>query len=201
MKAVLPVIALLLAMGIITSPARAQTTRPAPAAFGELVQKLAEHLVDRDPAVLTEALADDASIESFADGAQTPDKLIQTLSATIPVSARAYAQSPSCLASDLAEDFQNNKQVPENVRRDMTPDSESIVRANVTACQWVMQALDPGRRHIVGVIVVCPHPEPTPLNKRAIPVQPIFVLIKAEMDAGKPKIRQIVFGNPLDPKN
>ena len=201
MKAV-PLIAFFIALALAgVSPAPAQTTRPAPAGFGELLQKLAEHLVDRDLSPLTEVLAEDATIDSFADGQQPPEKLMQVLSGTIPVSARAYGQSPSSLASDLAEDFEHNKQVPDNVRRDMIPDSESIVRANVTACQWVMQTLDPGRRHAVGVIVVCPHPEPAPLNKRPIPVQPIFVLIKAEMDGGKFKIRQIVFGNPLEQKS
>jgi hypothetical protein len=202
MKAVpLPVIALLIVLGIATSGASAQTTRPAPEAFADLVQKLAEDLVERNTPVLADALADDATIERFGEGQQPIDKLVQVLSGTISVSARAYGQLPSSLATDLADDFQHNKQVPDSVRRDMIPDSESIVRANVTAGQWVMQTLDPGRRHVVGVIVVCPHQEPAPLNKRPTPVEPIFVLIKAEMDGGKPKIRQIVYGNPLDQKN
>ena len=178
----------------------AQTTRPAPEKFSLLVQKLGETLVTNDLTALTEALAEDATIDSFNETQLAPEKAMVAVSGCTLVSFRAYSQAPSSLASDLAQDFEKAKNVPESVRREMMPDSESIVRANVTAGQWINQTLDPQRRHVVGVIAVCPRPEPTPVNMRPTQVHAVFVLIKAEMEGGKAKIKQVVFGNPLEQK-
>ncbi len=188
----------LLAVGGPSTGAFGQTTRPAPASFAELIHRLGEGLVSGDSTPLSLAMADDATIDAFGERQQSPDRLVAACNGATLISFRAYAQTPSCLASDLAEDFEKARDIPETVRREMIPDSETITRANVVAAQWVMQTLDPARKHVVGVIAICPPPEHTPANVRPTPVKPVFVLIKAEMDAGKAKIRQIVFGNPLE---
>ena len=201
MKVAIAILAFLIGLCAAASSASAQTTRPAPAAFAQLVQKLADTLVVNDVTALTESLAPDATIDGFGETQLAPEKVMIAVSGSMLVSFRAYNQTPSCLASDLAQDFEKAKQVPESVRREMIPDSEAIVRANVTAAQWVNQTLDPNRREVVGVITFCPHPEPTSVNKRPTPIHPVFILIKGEMDSGKPRIKQIVFGNPLEQRN
>ena len=185
----------------VSADAMAQTTRPVPAAFGKLIERIGDGLVGGDSTAMSEALADDVNIDGFGESQRTAEKLLQAANGATLVSKRVYGQTPNNLASDLADDFSNAKEVPESVRREMMPDNDAVVRANVTAAQWIIQMLGPNRRQLIGVIVLCPRPESTPANMRPTPIKPIFVLIKAEMDGGKAKIKQMIFGNPLEQAN
>ncbi|SRR6266542_1079472 len=193
------VVAFLMVLLVAGAETRGQTTRPAPAAFGALVQQVAEDLAAGEIAPLSDALASDGTLQDF-EGQQhsSADKLVVLTSGASVVSTRVYGQIPSALASDLAGDFEKDKDVPESVRQQMMPGSEAIVRANVTAAQWIIQTLAPDRRQFVGVIAMCPHPEPVAVNVRPRAVRPVFILIKGESAGGKVQIKQIVFGNPLD---
>ena len=103
MKVAIAILAFLIGLCAAASSASAQTTRPAPAAFAQLVQKLADTLVVNDVTALTESLATDATIDGFGETQLAPEKVMIAVSGSMLVSFRAYNQTPSCLATDLAQ--------------------------------------------------------------------------------------------------
>jgi len=183
----------------VVSDARGQTTKPAAANFSTLFQKIADGIVAGDTSALGDALDEQGTLEGFEqDGRQHADRLALAGSGGTIVSVHAYAQTPTNLASDLANDFAKADYVSESVRKEMIPENDAVVRANVTASQWISQVLDPGRKQMVGVIVVWPKPETRVINIRQTPQRPVFVLIKGDIEGGKVKLKQVVFGNPLE---
>ncbi|HEX8524055.1 MAG TPA: hypothetical protein VF669_17510 [Tepidisphaeraceae bacterium] len=179
----------------------AQTTRPAPAAFAQTLTKIASGLVAGDTTPLSDAMDEGTPVTSFdAENPRSAEHLVLATTGGTMLANRAYAQLPNVLASDLANDFAKADYVPESLRKEMCPEQSAVVKANVTATQWVMQALEPTKRSLIGVLVIWPREVRASANVRPERVRPVFVLIKAEMQGDRPRIKQVVFGDPLDAK-
>jgi hypothetical protein len=199
MRDVAVIVAVLLS--VLVGSGSAQTTRPAPAGFSGAVEDVSEGLVSGDVSALNKLLDESATFGGFdADARHTAEQLIVATTGGAVVSLHAYGQLPANLASDLATDFSKADHLPEAIRKEMMPDPANVVKANVTATQWIMQTLDPNRKQLIGVIVVWPREHKAAANLRPDLVRPIFVLLKGEIADGKVRVKQIVFGDPLDAK-
>ncbi len=188
-------------LSVVTSAAPAQTTRPAPSAFSKTVEDVSEGLIAGEVSALNNVLDENATFGGFdPDARHTAEQLILATAGGAVVSQHAYGQLPANLASELATDFSKADHLPDSIRKEMMPDPANVVKANVTATQWIMQALEPSRKQLIGVIVVWPRERKATANLRPDLVRPIFVLLKAEMAGEKIHLKQIVFGDPLDAK-
>ncbi len=184
---------------LLTCPVWAQTTRPAPNAFSAVILKLSNGLVNGDVAMLPQVINKDTTITSFdGDVSETGGRMFAATNGGAIVTSRCYRQLPMNLASDIATDFSNAPSVPDVARKDMTPASDSVVKANVTAAQWIAQTLRPSANQLVGVIVVWPPLSQGSIDQRPAPLRPVFVLVKGEMDGDRVVLKQILFGYPLD---
>lgn len=183
-----------------------QSRQPAPATerapWPEFVATLAETLVD--PAGTDESVArviyDDVPIRRF-DRSEPDDRLTlrdATLGFAV-IGTHGYVGVPNTIATDLAMDFRNAVDIPEDVRTQMVPTDEQVKRANITAAQWVNNALQPTAGQPVGLIVLL-GPEPETLSdfpaQLSDPRPIIFVLVKAEPgDSRSFRITHIVYGD------
>ncbi len=185
---------------MVSTSAVAQTTQPTQpvSTWPAAVQRLADAVRGKDFKSLTAVLEDSPFIRNFeSERVQTPEKLLGLTSGATLLGAHAYTQPPTTLATDLAADVQTAAGVPEPVRDAMTPpDDQSAKRANETALQWLMQILTPTKEQVVGVIVLWPnerHDSLATTRKR-----PLFVLVKGERAGEGFRLKQVVFGDPLD---
>jgi hypothetical protein len=179
--------------------ASAQTTKPAPEPFAQVLTNLSNGLVNGDVTTLSKLITTQTRITSFdGDVSETGGRIFAATNGGTIVTSRCYHQLPVNLASDIATDFSNASCVPDLARKQMTPDANDVVKANVTAAQWIAQTLNPSGSQLIGVIVIWPAPPPVSVNRRPEPLRPVFVLVKADLAANGITLNQIVFGYPLD---
>jgi hypothetical protein len=170
-------------------------------AFSTVVENVADGLVAGDVTALNNSLEEGATFSGFdPDVRHTAEQLVLATSGGTQVAQHAYGQIPANLASELATDFSKAEFVDESIRKEMMPEPASVVKANVIATQWVMQTLEPSRKQLIGVIVVWPREQKATPNLRPERLRPVFVLLKGEMVGDKARIKQIVFGDPLEAK-
>ena len=189
----------LAALCFICATTQAQTTRPAPPAWGETARTFAQALIAGDVTNFTATLAPEAAIRPLDDQTSiTPEALLQLITGATLVSTRVYSQTPTTFASDLAADFATAATVPAASRREMIPDQSTMIRANNTANRWIGDTLQPAKGEMIATLVLWPAPEANPSPAlRPTNVRPIFVLLKGTADAGKYLITQVRFGDPL----
>jgi hypothetical protein len=130
---------------------------------------------------------------------QPPERLLAATTRGKLLGVHAYLTTPDTLASDIATDFRVAADiVPEIIQREMVPlDEEAEKRANATASQWLVQVLQPEKDQPVGVIIVWPEAERR-LNSDNSKLQPIFVMLKGQLENGSYVIKQVSFGDPLE---
>lgn len=166
-----------------------------------MVQKFASALVTGDSTAISDIVDEQTQISGFdPDSRGTLDRLVMAASDGTVIANHAYGQLPVNLASDLATDFARADYVPEDIRKDMVPSSSAVVKANVTATQWLILTLGPGKRELIGVIVLWPRETQPSANVRPEHARPIFVVMRGDAVGDKPHIKQMVFGDPLDAK-
>jgi hypothetical protein len=182
---------------MLGSVVSAQTTQPA-SSWQTAVEQLADAVRGKDIDSLTKLLVDAPILRSFeSDRIQPAEKLLGVTSGTTLLGAHAYLQPPNTLATDLAADVQSAAGVPEQVRTAMTPPDEAAAkRANETAQQWLLQVLTPTKDQLVGVIVLWRDERLETLT--GVRKRPLFVLVKGERAGETYRLRQIIFGDPLD---
>ncbi len=108
--------------------------------------------------------------------------------------AHGYIYPPLVLAADLAADFKNAANVPEEIKKRMIPEDEAVMqRANAVAVQWIGQALDAKPGDLVGVIVLWTNINTdTPRASRQL----LFVLFKGSTIGQQFQVDQCVWGFP-----
>jgi hypothetical protein len=185
--------------------APAQTTQPAPAAWGLTIINLAQALTAESGAAQTSAiLGDDAVVRQFG-GTQNRDRyfLLDRTEKLTVISARAYTWPAETLAADLAADCKASENLPLTLRRRYMPrDEAEMKRANTVARQWMVSSLDPSGSDLVAMIVLweAPPPVTNSLMLGTAPVtefkHPLFILIKGRQNVnGDIQISQILFGD------
>jgi hypothetical protein len=211
-----------LGLGLVAlpSPVRAQSTQPASAPssapssvsvptsapadaersdWRQTVERVADALSSQDGRAVRASLGRDAQVRNFAsDAASTVERAVATVAQAKLLGTHAYAQVPSTLASDLANDFQNaGDVVPEQVCKDMQPaDERAEKRANDTAAAWIAQVLQPKKDQSVGIMVFWPTNRRAPTDTSAR--RAIFVLVKGQSINGVYVVQQLTFGDPLE---
>ena len=182
---------------------QAATTRPAgdAATWAQTVERLAECSRGKDFGAIAALLKRGPIIRTFAsETLQPPERLLGGTTGATLLGVHAYEKMPATLASDLAEDFRNSRDVTDELRRDMIPPDEAAERrANDTAAQWLHQILKPEKNQPVAVIVLW-RPDRRD-NLTSTQTRPIFILAKGERVEGEYVFRHVVFGDPLDAKN
>lgn len=184
-------------------PAAAQTTQPAPHAWIQDVNRLAEAMVSDDGAASLETMVpDDALIRRFnSTEAETCRQLHQQTGGLIVVSARAYDWPAEGVAANLAADVRDCQRLPESIRRQFVPkDDNDAKRANATAQQWLAATLRPQPGQLVALVMLW---EPQSLTASLLtgspagePKQPIFIMIKAHRTTEEEyHITQIAYGD------
>jgi hypothetical protein len=201
---------LVLTLVLSASGGLGQTTQPAAPAAGDqsvdpapswqqVIDRLGDQLSAQDSRALRAALNHDPLVRSFTSEAPTTiERLLASTSQARLLGAHAYAKTPTTLASDLANDFQNaGDVVPEQVKKDMAPaEGAAEKRANETAAQWLTQVLQPRKDQPVAVLVFWPTERNLLADK---PVRrALFVLVKAQLIGGAYVVQQVTFGDPLE---
>ncbi|HVT88055.1 MAG TPA: hypothetical protein VHD56_04315 [Tepidisphaeraceae bacterium] len=200
----------ILTMGALlwASTVAAQTTQPAPAAWGQLISNLSQSIIDESGAVQTAAMVGDDVIVRGLDGNQNHTRyhLLQRTQGLTIISSRVYTWPAETIATDLGADFKAFDNFPATLRKQFCTREEKDQRdrANSIARQWLAASLDPSANDLIAVLVLWEAPAPVTSNlllgNNAAPEikQPLFVLIKGkqkgESDAA---ISQIVFGDAL----
>src|SRR4051812_9784256 len=134
------------------------TTRPTRSAWQCVVDRFAEALVNAE-------ISDEATAELLTDGAairefnltprQSPEQFRAKLHGTRLVIAKGYLETPTALASDIALEVKDKSELPDEVKRRLTPaDNDTIKRANSTAGRWIATSLMTSGSEPFGVIVL-----------------------------------------------
>src|SRR4051812_5290157 len=143
-----------------TAPASTHTTHTAPTAadaWGRTVNRFAESLTGANDQTLDLMLGADCQVRSFDSGANSATELRGRAAEATLLGAHAYTFPPQTVAADVAQDFTASTTAPEEVKKQKVPaDEDSMRRANVTAIQWITQALGATTGQAVGVIVLWP---------------------------------------------
>jgi precorrin isomerase len=174
-----------------------QATRPSTEPWTQTVEQFAQALAQSDPAALVALLADNASVQAF--DAKTADavRLLSRTQGAAIISARAYVHAPSRMATDIVESFAQAQQVPDEVKRYMTPRNETqMAKANDAAAKWLTATLAANPGDPVGVVVLWSAPTAALGVVESVRPEIIFVLVKGGMAGGSPRIEAIAFGNP-----
>ena len=179
--------------------AAAQTTQASPSSsWNDALNELADAVRGKDLSALAAMLDRGPVIRSFAsDAVQPPERLLGAATGARLLGVHAYVKAPTTLATDLAADFQNAPNLPDEIRKRMTPaDDAAAKRANETAGQWIAQVLQPAKEQPVGLIVLWREERADTFGTPR--THPIFLLVKAQLLDGQYVIRQVTFGDPLE---
>jgi hypothetical protein len=187
-------------------PSAAATTQPhriaapgTPAGWVDAVARFADVACGKDLRALVAMLSNGPILRTFAsDDLQLPERLLGTTTGSQVLAMHVYPRVPATLATDLAADFRNAPELPENVRARMIPtDGTAAKRANETAAAWLVQMLQPSKDQPVAVMVLWRHEKTD--TYAAGTARPVFVLMKgSETATGQYVFRQVTFGDPLD---
>lgn len=208
----------LLAMPLCAaSLAAAQTSQPAPPEaapapapasarpadpWARTVQSLADALVraDQRDAPLATALPAGTVIRRF--DTEVPQDRLSLRAATagaVVVSALSYTGPPDTVATDLARDVRQATVLPEDLRDEFAIEGEAAIkRANETAAQWVMSALQPGVQQPVALIALWQDRtgEASAASPPAARGAMAFVLLKGrQLPAGDYAVSFVIFGD------
>ncbi|MCY2954959.1 MAG: hypothetical protein NTU53_23765 [Planctomycetota bacterium] len=187
----------IIATFVLRSLVQGQATRPSAEPWTQTVEQFAQALAQSDPAALVPLLADNASVHGF--DAKTADavRLLSRTHGAAIISARAYVHAPSRMATDIVESFAQAQQVPDELKRYMTPQNEAqMARANTAAARWLTETLTAKPGDLVGVVVFWSAPTGALGVVESVRPEIIFVLVKGGMAGGSPRIEAIAFGNP-----
>jgi hypothetical protein len=183
------------------TPARGQAkpavTAAAPSAvqqaWARTVREFARAVEKGDLGAVGGLLAPRASVRPF-DGTADEEvwRMFERVTNASLIGQHAYAHPPAAMASDLATDFRGSKAIADAVKaRFLVEDDADGRRANATAVQWLEMQLGAARGTLVGVVVLWVPREATH--------EPVFVLLKGEeLAGGQVKIRQVVYGVPVN---
>ena len=177
-----------------------QTTQPSPVDWPTWVQQLAGVLNTGDTLQTENVIAGHCMIREFrSDQPHQPVHLLAATSTASLLGAHAYIHPPLVMAADVAADFKNTPNLPEEARKRMVPETdEEMKRANATAVQWVTQTL--GAKVDDYIVVLVFWSEPTSgfglLPAPARPADVMFVLGKAEQVGDSFQLTRILYGNP-----
>ena len=203
---------LLLAMLLCAAAvAAAQTSRPAqpeaaPARpadpWARTVQALADALVRAEPGdvPLAAALPAGTVIRRFdSDVPQDRLSLRTATAGAVVVSALSYTGAPDTVATDLARDIRQSTLLPEDFRNAFVIEGEAAIkRANETAAQWVMSALQPGVQQPVALIALWQDrtDEASTASHQAGRGAMAFVLLKGrQLPAGDYAVSFVIYGD------
>jgi len=195
-------IGFILAVMFSASSLCAQTTQPSsPLAWPAVVCSAAEALVADDVATFRSLMNEKASIRTFQKDGDV-DVTCKAIQGARILGAHAYINPPLVMAADLAADFKNATDLPEEIRKRMLPvDDDDMKRANATAAQWVASALAAHPGEFVAVIVVWKDEsvQPVSLTDQAPSQGAVqFVLLKGEEIApGDFRISLALMGKPF----
>jgi hypothetical protein len=133
-----------------------------------------------------------ARIDEFdPDAPATFARLVDLAKRATLLGVHPYETSPTTLAEDIAGDVRDATDVPEDLRRRMTPhDEDEAARANATAAQWLAQNLAAEKGQPLAAVVLWD----------ATQSQLVFILLKGHKVSGMNPafhITHVVFGNPL----
>jgi hypothetical protein len=188
------------------APTRVSSASATPAKDGwqDVVDRFAHALVDSDgdPNGLTMRglLAEHVTVRAFGSQTEEPDRLRRETSGATVLGVHAYAQPPMTLAADIATDFGQGVMVPEDLKRKMVPDDAAMTRANRTARLWLDSVLDFSDNQPVAVIVLWrdrSHLDQVNGKVKEGPGELMFVCLKVQQSNNIPRIKQLVFGDPL----
>ena len=190
-------------LGALAAPARGQVKRaavgpapsPAQQAWSKTVREFARAVEKGDLGAVGGLLAPRASVRPF-DGTADEEvwRMFERVMNGSLIAQHAYAHPPETMAGDISADFRHSTAVGEGVKARffVENDEGDGRRANATAVQWLEVQLGATRGALVGVVVLW--------VPREDAHEPVFVLLKGEESAasGAPKIRQIVYGVPVN---
>ena len=188
---------LLLLWTFCAATADAQTTQPA-TTWSAGVKHFSQVVAGKDVKALSAVLSNGPVIRTFAsEELQPPERMLGATTDSKIIGVHAYPRVPATLATDMAADFRDNTDIPENVRSNMLPTDEQAEKtANETAAQWVVQALKPAKDQPVAVILLWRQDKTDTYTSKTS--HPIFILIKGQVTDDQCTFRQIVYGDPLD---
>jgi inactivated superfamily I helicase len=187
----------ILATLVLSNRLPAQATRPSADPWTQTVQQFAQALAQSDPAALVPLLVDNASVQAFDAKTADAARLLSRTHGAAIISAHAYVHAPSRMATDIVESFAQAQQVPDELKRYMTPQNEAqMAKANTAAAKWLTQTLAAKPGDPVGVVVLWSAPTAALGLVESARPEIIFVLLKGGMAGGGPRIEAIAFGNP-----
>jgi hypothetical protein len=186
----------------------AQTTQPALLApivstarqpWPDVVSSLADALVEPGgEQAVSRLLPDDVLVRRF-DHADYDDRLAlrDALAGLTVVATHGYLGVPNSIASDLAVDFRNSTNVPDEVKAPMLPEDDTAAkRANVTAAQWFTNTLAPATAQPIGLIVLLKREDADGAVRTSETYSLVFVLLKADpTPTGQFRITHVVYGD------
>jgi hypothetical protein len=182
----------------------AQTTQPAPQAWGDSVQSLAQALpAESGAGAVSSIIPDEAQVRELGGSQnETRYRLQQRADGMKVISARAYVGVVETEASDLATDFKGLDNLPAALKRQYIPrDDAETKKANAVARAWINSVLNPAPGDLVAVIVLWEPSQSLTGNLLAPDAppevkEPLFVLIKArQSENGDVKVTQVAFGD------
>lgn len=182
---------------MVATRAGGQTTQPAHEPWGKTVQDFAEALREGDAAGVVKFLSDEATIRSFDSRSADAVRLLARVKMGTLLLTRGYWGIPDTLATDLSDSAKRTDlDVPMELRQRIVYfDHARARRANVAAASWLSDAVGAKAGEALGVVVFAcatgPADGQTPEHEL------VFVLVKPAGTSGQPRIKTIVFGNPL----
>jgi hypothetical protein len=191
-------------VGALAAPARGQVKRavatpaapsPRQQAWSKAVREFARAVEKGDLGAAGALLAPHASVRPF-DGTSDEEvwRMFERVMNGSLIAQHGYLHPPAAMAGDISTDFRGSNAIPEGVKARffVEDDDGDGRRANATAVQWLEAQLGATRGALVGVVVLW--------VPREAAHEPVFVLLKGEESAGggEPKIRQIVYGVPVN---
>jgi hypothetical protein len=128
--------------------------------------------------------------------------LFDLCTGTVPITTRGYLGAPKQAATDVAADFAASD-LPQAVKqRFAAPDAARAREADETAGQWITDALAADEESFIGLLVFWRGNQSLPSLADSHTRHVIFVLVAGEVtEDNTARIRQIVFGNPLQSAN
>ncbi len=160
--------------------------------WAQTVQTLGTALTENDPGALLSVLSDERTIHTFDGKVADAVRLLARTRKGALLGTFHYTHAPETMAADIAEVFKTSE-LPEELKRRMGMRDESHAkRANRTAVNWLTISLNAKEGDKVGALMFwCDKPAPGEAPEL------VFVLLRADPDAGNSKIRAIAFGNPI----
>ena len=192
-----------------TQPAAAASVRVSRGMWNSTVSAFANALVDPSDLTMHTLVSDELIVRQFnRAGRQEMTHLRDHVSGMHLIMSRAYLQTPTMLASDLATAMKDVP-LPDEIKRRLTPgDEAALKRANAIASKWIGASLFTSGSEPVAILVLwkegieAPATQPASgddkdEDKAPAVAMPVFILLKGDVVGDRIVISQICFGDPL----